>query len=214
MSHAAFAGAALGMLISSIESGFDPQTTILLFTLGTAIVLGPLSEKAKLSSEVTLGVLFSLFIALGFTFLALIPEEGAGTRNAMELFWGSIWGLNYWDFFWLLLVTGLLIGILVLFFKEFFAITFHEKVAIAAGVRVSFFKFFLLCVVAIVVSFSLKIVGALLVYAMLILPTSCVLQFVSDFRKLFYYSPLVRLISAGGGMLLTFTSDISLSQVL
>ena len=64
MSHAAFAGAAFGLMIS-----FDPFLSAILFSFITAIILGPLSEKARLENNVVIGFLFSVMIALAFIFL-------------------------------------------------------------------------------------------------------------------------------------------------
>jgi ABC-type Mn2+/Zn2+ transport system permease subunit len=66
MAHAAFAGAALGLLVP-----VPPLVLSLLFALGVAALLGPVSELTQLPAEVVLGMAFPLTMALGFVFLAL-----------------------------------------------------------------------------------------------------------------------------------------------
>ena len=97
MSHAAFAGAAFGLMVS-----IDPLITAILFSFGTALILGPLSEKARLESNVVMGFLFSIMIALAFVFLNFIPGQAA-SGAALRILWGSIFSVGYNDLIFLLL---------------------------------------------------------------------------------------------------------------
>ena len=212
MSHAAFAGAAFGIWINAFTlPSFDEQITALVFTLITALILGPLSEKTKLSSEVILGALFSLLTALGFIFLSTLPT-GVITQQAVSILWGSLFGLRYIDFLNLGLIILGFIVILKIFYREFIAIIFHEKIAAAAGIRVSLFKFIVLATTALIVSISIRIVGALLVYALIIMPTSTAYQFIYDFKKLLYYSPIIGSLAAVFGVLLSLATNFPISS--
>ncbi len=212
MSHAAFAGASFGIWINAyFLSSFDEQIMAVIFTLITALILGPLSNKTKLSTEVVLGALFSFLTALGFIFLSTLPT-GVITQRAVSIFWGSLFGLQYIDFFYLgLIVIGFII-LLKIFYREFIAIIFHEKIAAAAGIRVPFFKFLVLATTALIVSISMKIVGALLVYALIIMPSSTAYQFLYDFKKILYTSPIIGLISAVLGVVLSLATNFPISS--
>ena len=212
MSHAAFAGASFGIWLNAyLFPNFDEQITALIFTLITALILGPLSDKTKLSSEVILGALFSLLTALGFIFLSTLPS-GVITQRAVSVLWGSLFGLRYIDFLNLgLIIVGFVI-ILVIFYREFLAIVFHEKIALAAGIRVGLFKFLVLAITALIVSISMKIVGALLVYALIIMPTSTAYQFLYDFKKILYTSPLFGALSAVLGLFLSLATNFPISS--
>jgi len=71
MSHAAFAGAAFGLMVS-----VDSLISAMVFSIGVAFVLGPLSEKARLESNVVIGVLFSVMIALAFKWCCITHSLG------------------------------------------------------------------------------------------------------------------------------------------
>jgi len=202
MSHASFAGASLGILLQSYNMGTDPMMMAIVFSLITALLLGPISEKTQLNSEIILGILFSIFIALGFIFLSLVPS-GVVSSQSLAIFWGSIFWLQWLAFIWLGVILTASITVIWVFYKEFLAIMFHPKLAAAGGVNVSLFRFFVLAITALIVAFSLNLVGALLVYALIINPSSTVYQFVYDLKKLFIYSPLVALITALGGMFMS-----------
>ncbi len=207
MSHAAFAGASFGIWLNAyMFPNFDEQITALIFTLITALILGPLSNKTKLSSEVILGALFSLLTALGFIFLSTLPT-GVITQRAVSVLWGSLFGLRYIDFLNLSFIIIGFIIILTIYYREFLAIIFHEKIAMAAGIRVAMFKFLVLTITALIVSISIKIVGALLVYALIIMPTSTAYQFLYDFKKILYISPIFGAFSAILGLFLSLTTN-------
>ncbi|MCF2143216.1 MAG: metal ABC transporter permease [Candidatus Heimdallarchaeota archaeon] len=205
MSHAAFAGAALGLLINSYLA-FDPLISASIFAIAVALLLGPMSEKTRLNPNVVLGIIFTLSLALGFIFLSFLPS-GVVSSEAVQILWGSVFGLNWVDFLLLGLVNLAIVGIIIIFYKEFLATMFHRKVALAAGINVSFFNFLILFLTALTVSFTLKIVGALLVYALIVNPTSTVYQFAYDTKKIFIFSPVVGIISAIGGVLLSFMTN-------
>lgn len=84
MSHAAFAGAALGIAVS----GLDPLLMAILFAVAMAAVLGPLSELSRLNPDTIIGAIFPLMMALGLIFLSLAPSAGIGS-GALSLLWGA-----------------------------------------------------------------------------------------------------------------------------
>lgn len=210
MSHAAFAGAALGLLINSYIN-FDPIISATLFAISVAFLLGPISEKTRLNSNVVLGIIFALTLALGFIFLSFLPS-GVVSSEAVQILWGSVFGLDYIDFLLLVIINIVIILVLIIFYKEFIATMFNKKVALAAGIRVNFFNFLILFLTALTVSFTLKIVGALLVYALIVNPTSTVYQFAYDTKKIFLLSPVVGIVSALGGVLLSFLVDFPIGS--
>ncbi|NHI94534.1 MAG: methyltransferase domain-containing protein [Candidatus Lokiarchaeota archaeon] len=196
MSHAAFAGASLGLLIDAnlrlinMDYSFDPLITAVIFTIIVAAILGPLTQKAKLETNIIISILFTLMIALGFIFLSAMPS-GVLSASAVSILWGSIFGISMEDVLYLVILNGILIIILVFFYKEFLAIMFDKKLAQASGINVSIFFFFVLMTTGIVVAFSIKIIGALLVYALIVNPCSTILEFSYDMRKIFALSPVI-----------------------
>ncbi|MHA1315457.1 MAG: metal ABC transporter permease [Candidatus Helarchaeota archaeon] len=212
MAHAAFAGAALGQLIDANlklinpSFGFEPLITAMLFTVIISAILGPVSEKAKLDVSVILGILFSLMIALGFIFLNFIPS-GVLSAGAVSILWGSIFGISNEDLLLLAVVSAILILIVIFFYKEFIAIMFNKKLARASGINVSAYNFFILLATGIVVSLTMKVIGALLVYALIVNPTSTISEFSYDIKKIFFISPLVGVASCIAGFFISLLFD-------
>lgn len=202
MSHAAFAGAALGLVLS-----VEPLSMAVIFSVGVALVLGPLAEKAKLPTNVILGVLFSLMISLGLVFLNLAPET-AMSSVALSILWGSILAMTVNNILRLLLLTVVIVLVFYLFFKEFQSIMFSRKLAEASGINTKPFYYLILFLTGITVAFSLKLVGGLLVFALLVNPASSAYQFFYDLKKITVFSPLIGVFCCLAGIGISFWLDL------
>ncbi len=201
MSHAAFAGAAFGLMIS-----IDPLISAVLFSFGTALILGPLAEKARLESNVVIGFLFSIMIALAFIFLNFIPGQAA-SGAALRILWGSIFSVGYSDLMYLFLLSFALILFITLFYKELLAVMFHRKLAESSGINTKLFHFAVLFFTGFAVSLSLQLVGGLLVFALIVNPTSTAYQFFYDFKKIIVASPVIGIVSCLVGFWLSLMTD-------
>lgn len=201
MSHAAFAGAAFGLMIS-----IDPMIGAIIFSFGTAIILGPLAEKARLQSNVVIGFLFSFMIALAFIFLNYIPGQAA-SGTALRILWGSIFSVSNNDLLLLFLLSFILIIFIVVFYKELLAVMFNRKLAESSGINTKLFYFAVLFFTGFAVSLSLQLVGGLLVFALIINPTSTAYQFLYDFKKIVIFSPIIGIVSCLVGFLLSLLTD-------
>ncbi|KYK31601.1 MAG: metal ABC transporter permease [Theionarchaea archaeon] len=202
MSHAAFAGAALGLVLS-----VDPLIVAIVFSTGVAILLGPLAEKAKLPTNVILGILFSLMISLGLIFLNLVPQT-AMSSTALSILWGSILGMTVENILKLLMLTVGIILIFILFFKEFQSIMFSRKLAEASGINTKPFYYLILFLTGITVAFSLKLVGGLLVFALMVNPASSAYQFFYDMKKITLFSPVIGVLCCITGVAVSFLLDL------
>ncbi len=201
MSHAAFAGAAFGVLID-----VDPLFTAMLFASVTAVLLAPIANRAKLNTDVVIGIMFSLMIALAFIFLNLSPGEAASGAS-LRILWGSIFAVSEYDVLYLALLCAVMVSFVVLFYKEILSLMFNQKLAKAAGVNTYVFMLAVVFLTGLAVSFSLKLVGGLLVYALIINPTSTAYQFFWDFRKIMIFSPVIGVASCLVGFVFSLETD-------
>ncbi|PNX49450.1 MAG: hypothetical protein BV457_01795 [Thermoplasmata archaeon M9B1D] len=201
MSHAAFAGAAFGLMIT-----IDSTITALFFAFGTALIIGPLAEKARLQSNIIIGFLFSIMIALAFIFLNYVPGEAA-KGSALRILWGSLFSVDYNDLLLLLFLSFLILAFVFVFYKELLSVMFNRKLAESSGVNTRLFFFAVLFFTGFAVSLSLKLVGGLLVFALIINPTSSAYQFFYDFKKIMIFSPIIGIISCLVGFYLSLLTD-------
>jgi len=203
MSHAAFAGAALGLAVS----GLDPLWMAIVFAVAIAAILGPLSQVSRLEPNTIIGVSFPVMMALGLIFINLAPSASVGS-GALSLLWGSVLGITMNDVYKLGLLAVVMIAVLVLFGKEFLAILLDRKLAAASGVNTRVYYYLVLFLTAITVALALRITGGLLIYALMILPASAAYQLVYDIKKIFVLAPILGVLSALGGFLLSLAADL------
>jgi len=208
MSHAAFAGAAFGLMIN-----MDPLITALTFAFITAFILGPISEKAKLQSNIIIGFLFSIMIALALIFLNYIPGEAA-TGTALRILWGSLFSVDYNDVLLLVFLSFIILVFIIIFYKELLSIMFNRKLAEADGINTKPFIYLIILISGVVVTFSIKLVGGLLIYALLFNPASSALQFLEDMRKIIVVSPLIGIGANISGLLVSLFLDIPVGSCI
>ena len=202
MSHAAFAGAALGLVLS-----VNPLVVSIGFSTSIALILGPVAEKAKLPTNVILGIFFSLMISLGLIFLNLAPQT-AMSSAALSILWGSILGMTVENVLYLLILTFGIILVFFLFFKEFQSIMFSQKLAESSGINTRPFYYLMLFLTGVTVAFSLKLVGGLLVFALMVNPASSAYQFSYDMKRITLLTPFIGVICCITGIAVSFLLDL------
>lgn len=208
MSHGAFAGAALGMALNA-----NPLITAMAFASGTALIIGPVADKARLHPDTVTSIVFPLNMALAFVFLTMIPEIGLSSHVANVL-WGSIVSMSNNDVVYMVMLCATTLAIIHLVWKELFAIMFNRKLAEADGIETRQFIYLIIFLCGVVVTLSLKIVGGLLVYALLFNPASSVLQFLEDIRKVVFISPLIGIGTSILGLMTSLLLDLPVGSCI
>ncbi len=209
MSHAAFAGAALGILLGVA----DPIWTALVLALLAAATLGPLADASRMSVDTILAVVFPVTMALGLVFLNLAPSSGIG-NGALSLLWGSLLGITMPHVLVLAAVAGVFVAVLLVFWKPFFALLLDRKLALASGLPVGGPFYALLFLVALVVATSLRVTGGLLIYSLMILPASAALQWVYDIKKALLLAPTFGIAASLGGAVLSLMVDLPMGAAI
>ncbi len=192
IAHAAFAGALLGILI-----GVNPLIGALLFSLTSAIAIGPMADRGELNPDTSIGIVFSLMLGLAFLFLGLMP----GSRTeALNLFWGSILTVTRQDLVFLVIVTCILIGLVVMFYKEIQAVICHRTVAMAVGISATFIFYALLVLTGLTVTASMRSIGGLLVYSLIVNPAAAAYQLTYNLRRMLVIASVFGVISCLAGL--------------
>ena len=208
MSHGAFAGAALGVAIS-----WNPLLTGMLFSSATALLIGPVADKARLNTDTITSIAFPLNMALAFIFLALSPQIGLSSDVA-SVFWGSVIAMTNRNLVYLTTLCAASIALIHFFWKELFAIMFDRRMAEADGINTKPFVYFIVFLVGLVVTLSLKLVGGLLIFALLFNPASSTLQFLQDMKKIVIVSPIVGAFTCLSGLMVSLVWDMPVGSCI
>ena len=200
MSHAAFAGAVLGMLL-----GFDPVLSGLAMALLAAGVLGPLSDRGDMEPENILGIMFSFLMGVAFLGLGIVTRTKAAALNLM---WGSLLNLSDRDIIVLLIVALVLVGFVLAFFKELRLILFSRRLARASGIPEKALYYAVLFLAGGVVSSNLTTVGGLLIFALLVQPGATALQLTYDLKRFFAISAAAGIGACLSGLAISAVFDL------
>ena len=200
MSHAAFAGALLGIWL-----GFNPLIGAFAFSLLSAAIIGPLADRGQLSPETSLGVIFSLMLGIAFLFLGLMP----GTKStALELLWGSILTNTRSDVLVIGIVAAVVIGVVAAFYKEFQATIFNRETALAVGIPATAIFYGILFLTGATITASLRPIGGLLVFSLILNPAAAAYQLTYSLKRMFLLSAGVGALSGWMGLLMSYLLNI------
>jgi ABC-type Mn2+/Zn2+ transport system permease subunit len=198
--HAAFAGVALGFLM-----GWPPLLMAMLFGLATVWITGWVEEKGRMKLDVSIGILYTTTMALAILFIGLMKTYNAEVYGYL---FGSVLAVTSEELRTIAGLSIVVIGSMVLFSKELYFIAFDQEMAEASGVPARRIFFLLLTLVALTVVVSLKTVGAILVFAMILIPASTAYQLTHSLSTLTWYSILIGVSCSVGGVLLSSIWDI------
>jgi zinc transport system permease protein len=162
VSHAAFGGVALAVLL-----GANPSLGAMVFSLGTALAIGGVSRRRNWVEDSSIGIFLAVAMALGLLFLGL--KQGT-TASLYGYLFGSILSILPGDLPWMIALAAAVFILLFVFVKELYFYVFDESMARVAGVPVDFLYFGLLVVLAVTIVVGMKLVGVILVTALLVIP--------------------------------------------
>jgi manganese/iron transport system permease protein len=200
MSHAAFAGALLGLWL-----GFDPLLGAFLFCLLAAAVIGPLADRGQLSPDTSLGVIFSLTLGIAFLFIGLIPN----TRSAaLDLLWGSILTNGSSDIILLAGIAILVVAAVVVFYKEIQATIFSRNIALAVGIPATLVLYGIIFLTGTTITASLRSIGGLLIFSLILNPAAAAYQLTYNMKKMFVLAAVFGVLSGWIGLLASYLLDI------
>ncbi|MCK4387831.1 MAG: metal ABC transporter permease [Dehalococcoidia bacterium] len=200
IAHAAFAGALFGVWL-----GFNPLIGALLFSLTSAGIIGPMTDRGELNPDTSIGIVFSLMLGLAFLFLGLMP----GSRTeALNLFWGSILTVSHQDLVFLGAVTVIMIGLVAIFYKEIQAVICHRQVALAVGIPATLIFYGLLFATGLTVTASLRSIGGLLIYSLVLNPAAAAYQLTYSLKRMLLIASAFGIISCWIGLAASYFLDI------
>jgi zinc transport system permease protein len=175
LAHVSIAGVALGFLINVY-----PVAVGLVFAILASFAIELLRRTYRTYAELSIAIIMSGGIALA----SLLFTMGKGFNlNVTSYLFGSIYTLDRTDLSVIAGVTVIVLVMVLIHKKELFLLTFDEEAAAVSGLPVRYFNIMLSILTALVISASIKIVGALLVSALLTIPAACSLTLSRSFKQ-------------------------------
>ena len=196
LAHSALVGVAVGLV-----AGFNPLWMAVVFAIASSWLIEYLRSSFALYSDAILSILLSGSLAFAVIIVSL---GGAFNNSLFSYLFGSILSVSSEDIVTILIFGSISLALLLVYSKELYFIAYDEEVAQTSGIKVKFLNFLLVTVVAIIIALSIRVVGTLLIGAMMVIPTVSALQFRVGFVQTVLISLVFALISVASGMTLSF----------
>ena len=193
--HSAFAGVALGLIF-----GLSPDLTMPLLALAIGIGIMAMKQRSALSSDTVIGVFFSAVVAFG---LALVSRNPNVARDMQVFLYGDIPTVTHNDLLYLFLLFCVFFVFQVFAYNRLNAIGIHEQLARTHRIHTAFYQYVYVALLSLVVIFSVKSAGVLLVTALLIVPAASARNLSKSSGMMFWISIIIGVCSGISGLLIS-----------
>lgn len=201
LSHVSLAGIAIGLLF-----GIYPVYTAMAAAVIVALVIEVLRSQGKVEGDAALAMFLSGGLAVAVVLLGL----GRGfNADLFSYLFGSITTVTVSDVYTIGIVGFIVLAIITLLYKEFLYIAFDEEAARVSGVPTRFLNMLLMVLTAVTVSLSMRIVGVLLMSALMVIPVVTAMLFQVSFKKTCIYSVLFGLTAVISGLFASYELNLA-----
>ena len=201
LSHSIFGGAAASAVLSVnfyIGAG--------LWGLLSALMIGRVARRGKIGSDAAIGVITTASFAMG---LALSNLFGQAKRSIDAVLFGSILGVGSGDVIAVVGAGLLSVAVIYACYRQLLFATFDPEVADVSGVKVARMEALLMLMLATTILFTMKVMGVLLISAMLVTPAATARMLTNSFSRMLTIAPIIGALCGGIGMLLSYHLDVS-----
>lgn len=213
LSHVTLGGISFGMFLLTILptlSFVNPMWFGILFAVIGALLIEKLRTSFSNYQEIAIPIIMSAGIALSAIFISL--ADGFN-QEIVGLLFGSISAVNLSDLNTIIIIAIIVVFFIILFYKELFILSFDEEYSKVIGIP-KWIQFLFIIIVAMVISASMRVVGILLVSALITLPIAISMRITKGFKQLIALSVALGELSVVMGLVLAFYMNISPGGVI
>lgn len=207
LSHITLSGVAAGLLLQKEVPAFqfvNPVYIGTLFAVMGAMFVEQMRNWYRSYQELAIPVLLAGGIGLG---VVLISAADGFNVDVVSFLFGSILAVTREELVMMVTVVAMVVLFLLLFYKEMFALSFDEEHAILSGIPHRAVQWIFTLVVAFVIAAAMKVVGILLVSALMTVPVAASLQFTKSFRQTLIASVVFAELSVITGLFAAYYLD-------
>lgn len=200
LSHVAF-----GALAIATALGFAPMIFTIPVVILTAFLLLRLGESGKIKGDAAIALISTGALAIGVTAVSLSKGMNTDVYNYM---FGSVLSMNESDVTLSIILASAVLVLFLLFYNRIFAVTFDESFLKAAGVKTAAYNILISFLTAITVVVGMRVMGSLLISALIIFPTMTSMRVFKTFRSVVISSLVCSVASFLIGFYLSFSYDM------
>ena len=201
ISHAAFGGVAIGFF-----AGINPLFTALIYCIAVSFAIEAVSSRGRLAEDTAIGIFFSASMAVG---VLLISMSKSYTVDLFGYLFGSILAITKEEAYLAVATAVAVILIFSVIMRDLLFVTFNEELAVVNGIPVRLIKSIFLVSMAIAIVIGIKIVGIILISALLVIPGATAKLLTQRFYRMLAVSCAAALISTVAGLLVSYHYDLA-----
>lgn len=203
LAHVTFGSVAVALLLR-VDPAYTAVAAIPVVLLSSLGIL-KLTEKARIYGDAAIGIVSSFGIACG---ILLTSAAGGFNVDLFSFLFGSILSISPDELLIAAALFGIVIAAVVFFYNDLFAITFDEELARSSGIRAGRINGVLILLTALTVVLAMKLVGIMLISALLIVPAVTALQVARGFRATILTATGCAVSSVVAGIFISFVMNL------
>ncbi len=201
IAHAAYGGIGLGYFL-----GISPTLGAVVFSLLAAFGMGAVQRKTHQRADTVIGAMWAIGMAVGIIFIDLTPGYKA---DLMSYLFGSILAVPRSDLVMMVVLNLVIVLMVAMFYKELLAISFDEDFATVENIPVGWMNMILLGMIALTVVMLMRVVGLIMVIALLTLPAAISAQFVRQMKSMMVLSSILGMVFTTLGLFLSYFFNLT-----
>ncbi|MGH9188967.1 MAG: metal ABC transporter permease [Acidimicrobiales bacterium] len=201
LSHAIFGGAAASAVVS-----FNFYLGAGLWGVASALLIGRVSRRRVIAADAAIGVITTASFALG---IVLLNVFGSARRSLEASLFGSVLGVSTADVAVVAAVCALAVAVVLVGYRALLFTTFDPDVADVSGVRTARVDGVLMLVLALSILATMKVLGAVLIAAILVIPAVVARMLTDSFSRMLWLSSAIGAFCGFVGMNLSYHLDAS-----
>ena len=206
IAHVAFGGISVGLFL-----GVFPLWTAFIVSIFGGLGLQKLRQSTKISGDAAVAVVLVSGLAVG---VILVSSSGGFSVDLFSFLFGSILLISNEDTMMILGISAGIITTLVILQKQFLHLTFNEEQAKLVGLRTTLLNYAFVVLASITVVTSMRLVGILLISALIVIPNITAMMFGKGFKKTVCISMSISVISVVSGILLSYSFNLAASGTI
>jgi zinc transport system permease protein len=201
IAHAAYGGIGLGYFFR-----FSPVVGAIVFSVAAALGMGLVQRKTQQRADTIIAVMWAIGMAVG---IILVDLAGGYKADLMSYLFGSILAVPSNELLIMLALDFIIVVLVGLFYKELLAISFDETFATVANVPVDSIYLTLMCTIALTVVMMMRVVGLIMVIALLTMPAAIAGNFVRDMKKMMVLASFFGILFTTAGLWLSYFFNLT-----
>lgn len=200
ISHAVLPGVALSFML-----GINFFIGAIVFGLLASFIITFIKENSVIKGDTAIGITFSSFLALGVILIGLANSS----TDLFHILFGNILAVQDSDMWLTLGVSGLVLLLIGLFFKELLLTSFDPVLAKTMGINVNFYHYLLMGMLTLVSVTAMQSVGTILIVALLITPAATAYLFTSSLKSMMLLASTLGALTSVLGLFLGYSFNIA-----